>query len=172
MKNYKRQNGVRRRGFTLLELLVVIAIIGILSTITIVSLSRARARARDAKRIADMEQLQTILALYASYHENEYPNEYPAAAGLLHACAVLIDDGEICVISENDLWISALAPYTQRLPSDPRGWPEWEPYRYKRHETYGYILSFKMEANPQQDECKIPNTPLTISTRCARQPSS
>jgi prepilin-type N-terminal cleavage/methylation domain-containing protein len=63
----------KRRAFTLVELLVVIAIIGLLSTIAIVALVPARAKARDAKRLADMRQIQTALNLF--YENNGYyPN--------------------------------------------------------------------------------------------------
>lgn len=54
----------RQRGFTLIELLVVIAIIGLLSTLAVVALNSARAKSRDAKRIADVKQMQTALELY------------------------------------------------------------------------------------------------------------
>lgn len=60
------------KGFTLLELLVVVAIIGLLATIAVVSLQQARAKARDAKRLANADQIVKALELY--YDENE---EYP-----------------------------------------------------------------------------------------------
>ena len=67
-------NNSSRRGFTLIELLVVIAIIALLSTLATVALSSARARSRDAKRVADVKQIQNALDLY--YND---ANSYPAS---------------------------------------------------------------------------------------------
>ncbi len=55
---------VLNKAFSLIELLVVIAIIGILSSIVMASLSSARLRSRDSRRVADMKQVQIGLELY------------------------------------------------------------------------------------------------------------
>jgi prepilin-type N-terminal cleavage/methylation domain-containing protein len=60
----------RQKGFTLIELLVVIAIIGILASIITVSLTSARAKGRDAKRVADIRTIQLALENY--YSDNGY----------------------------------------------------------------------------------------------------
>lgn len=58
----------KRKGFTLIELLVVIAIIGLLSTIVLVSLNRARAKSRDAKRKTDLKQIEIALEMYWDHY--------------------------------------------------------------------------------------------------------
>ena len=65
-----------QRGFTLIELLVVIAIIGLLSSVVLSSLNSARQKSRDARRLSDIQQLQTALELI---FDDTSPPEYPDA---------------------------------------------------------------------------------------------
>ena len=62
----------RNKGFTLIELLVVIAIIGILSSVVLASLNTAREKARDARRISDIKNLQLALELHADDNDGNY----------------------------------------------------------------------------------------------------
>jgi prepilin-type N-terminal cleavage/methylation domain-containing protein len=55
----------KEKGFTLIELLIVIAIIAILATVVMTGLNGARMKARDAKRLNDIKQLQKALDLYS-----------------------------------------------------------------------------------------------------------
>lgn len=56
------------KGFTLIELLVVIAIIGLLASIIAVSVNSTRAKARDARRKADLDEIYKALMLYYDDH--------------------------------------------------------------------------------------------------------
>lgn len=63
---------INSNGFTLIELLVVIAIISLLSSVVLASFSNARENARDAKRLQDMQQLQTAVEMHINA-EGEVP---------------------------------------------------------------------------------------------------
>src|SRR5438045_1746731 len=63
----------RARGFTMIELLVVVAIIGLLATIVLASLSNSRRKARDARRVADVKELENAVHLYVSVNNGLSP---------------------------------------------------------------------------------------------------
>lgn len=101
---------MKRQGFTLIELLVVIAIIGLLSTLAVVALGSAREKSRDAKRLADMKQIQTALELY--YTDN---NVYPTAA-----TAQTLGAGNYGCLNASGFAAAGCAnPYMGIVPADP-----------------------------------------------------
>ncbi len=61
----------KKLGFTLIELLVVISIISLLATIVFVSINEQRKKARDAKRIADIQQINKAIQMYIT--DNGHP---------------------------------------------------------------------------------------------------
>ena len=66
-----------KSGFTLIELLVVIAIIGILTSIITANFSISKAKSRDAKRVADIANIQLNLELLF-----DKCNAYPSSLSL------------------------------------------------------------------------------------------
>lgn len=99
---------MNKKGFTLIELLVVIAIIGLLSTLAVVALGNARQKARDARRLSDLKQLQTALELF--YTDQ---TAYPSGSGSLGAGSLA------CLNASGFAAAGCGSPYMGQVPSDP-----------------------------------------------------
>ncbi len=67
---------MNKKGFTLIEMLIVVAIVGLLASVVVLGLGGARERSRDAKRAADIKQIQN--GAEAGYTN---PLGYPAGLG-------------------------------------------------------------------------------------------
>lgn len=130
---------MKRKGFTLIELLVVIAIIGLLSTLAVVALNSAREKARDAKRVADIKQLQTALELY--YNDNQ---AYPVEAVAITLGSATAD----CLSANGTDGFEAAADcaaddvYMGQVPSDPTS---SQNYTYISADGSTYTISFTLE---------------------------
>lgn len=62
------------KGFTLIELLVVIAIIVILAGIVIFATGNVKMKARDAERVAYINQIRTAISQYSDDNDSNYPD--------------------------------------------------------------------------------------------------
>jgi len=133
------------KSFTLIELLVVIAIIGLLAALIIPNLTQIRAKARDAKRVEDLRQLQTALEMYYSDY-----NHYPVwTSGCLNASgSPLLSGGAYALVPD----------YMGSLPKDPL--PSKYCYYYKSDSTGG---NFKIAAYLEKDTEKALNDGGTAS---------
>ncbi|MEK7099170.1 MAG: type II secretion system protein [Patescibacteria group bacterium] len=109
---------MKKAGFTLIELLVVISIISLLSSVVLTSVNSARAKARDARRLADVSQLVTALQFY--YDAN---NAFPPTPGCVNGwCCLGHGDGGRCWANNytgNTALDNGLAPYLPKIPDDP-----------------------------------------------------
>jgi type II secretion system protein G len=98
----------KQKGFTLIELLVVIAIIGILSSVVLASLSTAREKSRDARRISDIGQVRLALEMF--YDSNAtYPTS--SAVGINYFSGTTTTAYPIAYLTSTGL--------LPKLPSDP-----------------------------------------------------
>lgn len=69
----RKYEPVIRAAFTLIELLIAIAIIGMMTILATIAFKSAQEQARDARRLADISQIQNALELYRR-DEGHYPD--------------------------------------------------------------------------------------------------
>ena len=76
----KIQTNKASKGFTLIEILVVIAIIGILASMLLPALGKAKGRANRIKCVSNLKQIGVACKNYANDNEDKFP-WFPKASG-------------------------------------------------------------------------------------------
>ena len=139
---------MKKKGFTLIELLVVIAIIGLISTLAVVSLNKAKAKARDAKRMSD---LKVIIDAFTKYNINN--NTFPSESGEISRGGCTLATSIVYEIENTGDTVGNLcsgmsfSPYLDKLPSPPN-FNNGEHYIYSYDTTYPCVMSGPLEATP------------------------
>ena len=109
----------KKKGFTLIELIVTVTIIAILTVVGVVSYSGTSKKARDNRRMADLEKIRVALELYRQGTGSTYPGDWD----------LLVDNG-----------------YIQTIPVGPKGSAIGDTYTYTQTGTgYTYTITTTLE---------------------------
>jgi len=97
---------MNKKGFTLIELLIVVTIIGILAVALVPRIIGSSAKARDARRMTDVQTIASGLEYYLLENGNFSNIAEGGSAG-----------GTIC--SDNATLATDLAGFVKQIPNDP-----------------------------------------------------
>jgi len=164
-----------QKGFTLIELLVVIAIIGILSAIVLTSLSSARDKGVDNKKLQMVKQWQNALELY--YNDND---SYPTANGLSNnvtrfACLGAGYNDSECVLNGDEISTAVSGSINANLENYYNGLPipedsiDYSGYNiagigYRCLSNNSDCSGYEIQWYQQTDQCGLGDTYATFGT--------
>lgn len=122
---------MNKKGFTLIELLVVIMILGIMAALITGNFFTSLKKGRDAKRKADLEQIQRALEMYY-----EDKRAYPLTTNLTFGSA----------LCETSACLGTEKIYMQKVPNDPISGKN---YQYLSADGTNYKIFACLENNLQ-----------------------
>ena len=132
----------KRGGYTLIEVLMVIAIIGILSTSILAGLGSSRAKARDARRVTDLRNVQLVLERYYQTY-----NVYPKMSETIGSDETLTWAELSNILTSKELETGGETQMPTKLPKDPLFGSGWTYYYGTNGQTY--VIGAKLETKDQ-----------------------
>lgn len=141
-----------KKGFTLIELLIAVTIIAILTAVGMANFRTAAKKARDSRRMSELEQIRSALELYRSDAKT-----YPSAALFNNlSCGDPLDFGT------NE--------YIKSIPCDPEDKTNGN-YYYFSDSAFSYELGALLELPPENnDNDCVSNTDTTVVNYCVTNP--
>lgn len=146
-----------KKSFTLIELMIIISILGVLSALISGNFITSLKKGRDARRKADLEQIQRALEMYYE-DKRQYPVFNIFSSSNFSLCETKID---INCGSEKT--------YMQRIPNDPISGKSYQ-YQFDPNGTY-YRLYACLENNQQilPYDSLMGSPTITCSTQCQKK---
>lgn len=146
----------KARAFTLIELLVVVAIIGILASLLMPSLARAKQKANGIKCINNVRQLSLSATMYTGDFDGEYPRR----------------------LQMTNAWMVALQPYYKdekilKCPSDRflewrsyliNGWNDYWQAKLPKDE-YERVMQWRYLHGMKQSDVPLPSDTILFGEK-------
>ena len=148
---------MQKNGFTLIELLIAIVILGVLSALIAGNFFSSLKKGRDARRKADLEQVQRALEMYYE-DKRSYPTRSPADPGFPFG-------GRFC---ETANCLSNEKIYMQKLPVDP---VNTYSYKYQSDGSYYRLFSCienNLDEGPGVSQTGFSGAPSNCGQGCSR----
>lgn len=122
----------KQKGFTLVELLITVVILVILASVTVFYYGGITSKARDARRVEDLDYLRKVLSVY--YIDHGFFPTFKTVGIAPLSCEVTLYPDEGC----SDL-LTELRTYSAKIPFDPSDTYKQGPNQCDGGECYQYI---------------------------------
>jgi type II secretion system protein G len=134
-------------GFTLIELIVAIGILGVMAVAAMAALNPFAQfqKANDAKRKADLSQVQKALETYYQDY-GQYP-AYSVNSGYYYLDPITSAPNVTPAVTTQETWGSNWQPYINVLPKDPTSTKSYAYYSTPDGQTYYLYASLDRGAN-------------------------